>query len=217
MSLRLGALLCVFGSIACSHDPPPRASAASDAQQQARASTDPVMKPASLENSAPVKPAAPSAAASHRDFEGTEGKASPKSPSTAQADVPSASTVAPDATKRNDAPENAKRNDAPDNTKRNVAPDNTKRNERDRNGAALTPLDQSNGEADLKITQQIRKSVMADGSLSFTAKNVKIITQNGHVTLRGPVKTEQERSAIEAAARQVAGTIAVDNQIEVIK
>jgi osmotically-inducible protein OsmY len=166
------------------------------------------MKPASLENSAPAKPAAPSAAASHRDFEGTERTAPSKLPSTGQANVPSASTVAPD---------DAKRNDAPDNTKRNVAPDNTKRNERDRNGAALTPLDQSNNEADLKITQQIRKSVMADGSLSFTAKNVKIITQNGHVTLRGPVKTEQERSAIEAAARQVAGATAIDNQIEVIK
>ena len=58
---------------------------------------------------------------------------------------------------------------------------------------------------------------MKDGSLSFTAKNVKIITINGKVTLRGPVKTDQERAAIEAAAKQVAGATQVDNQIEVKK
>ncbi|HYJ09854.1 MAG TPA: BON domain-containing protein, partial [Polyangiaceae bacterium] len=87
----------------------------------------------------------------------------------------------------------------------------------DRNAAAPTPMDQGQNETDLKITQQIRQAVMADGSLSFTAKNVKIITQNGKVTLRGPVNTAQERSAIEAAARKVAGTAQIDNQIEVKK
>ena len=96
-------------------------------------------------------------------------------------------------------------------------PDNTKVNERDRSSAALTPLDQRNNETDLKITQQVRQAVMADGSLSFTAKNVKIITQAGKVTLRGPVKTAPERDAIEAAARKVAGVTQVDNQIEVKK
>ena len=95
-------------------------------------------------------------------------------------------------------------------------PDNTKVNKRDTNSAALTPMDQGNGETDLRITQQIRQAVMADGSLSFTAKNVKIITMNGSVTLRGPVNTAAERSAIEAAARKVAGA-QVDNQIEVKK
>lgn len=95
-------------------------------------------------------------------------------------------------------------------------PDNTKVNERDTNSGALTPMDQGNGETDLRITQQIRQAVMADGSLSFTAKNVKIITMNGSVTLRGPVNTAAERSAIEAAARKVAGA-QVDNQIEVKK
>ena len=95
-------------------------------------------------------------------------------------------------------------------------PDNTKVNERDTNSAALTPVDQGNGDIDLRMTQQIRQAVMADGSLSFTAKNVKIITLNGSVTLRGPVNTAAERSAIEAAARKVAGA-RVDNQIEVKK
>ena len=97
-----------------------------------------------------------------------------------------------------------------------AAPDNTKVNKRDTNSAALTPVDQGNGEIDLRITQQIRQAVMADNSLSFTAKNVKIITLNGTVTLRGPVNTAAERSAIEAAARRVAGA-QVDNQIEVKK
>jgi hyperosmotically inducible protein len=96
-------------------------------------------------------------------------------------------------------------------------PDNTKRNERDRDAAALTPTDQGNGESDLKITQRIRQAVMADGSLSFNAKNVKIITVGGKVTLRGPVKSDAERAAIDAAAKNVAGAGQVDNQIEVKK
>jgi len=102
-------------------------------------------------------------------------------------------------------------------TSSDVAPDNTKVNERDRNNTALTPMDQSNAKTDLKITQQIRQAVMADGTLSFAAKNVKIITQGGKVTLRGPVKSDQERSSIEAAARKVAGVAQVDNQLEVKK
>lgn len=96
-------------------------------------------------------------------------------------------------------------------------PDNTKVNERDRNSNTLTPLDQGNGESDLKLTQSIRRAVMADKALSFTAKNVKIITKDGKVTLRGPVKTDEERAAIEADARNAAGTAPIDNQIEVKK
>ena len=98
-----------------------------------------------------------------------------------------------------------------------TAADNTKRNERDRNDAALTSGDQGNGESDLKITQRIRQAVMSDGSLSFNAKNVKIITVGGKVTLRGPVKSDAERAAIEAAAKSVAGAGQVDNQLEVKK
>jgi len=98
-----------------------------------------------------------------------------------------------------------------------TAPDNTKVNERDRNAGAVTPVDQGNNQTDLKITQQIRQAVMADDSLSFTAKNVKIIAVNGKVTLRGPVSSDQERAAIEAAAKKVAGPTNVENQIEVKK
>jgi len=70
-----------------------------------------------------------------------------------------------------------------------TAPDNTGRNVRDRGGDTLTPGDQSNTKADLTLTQQIRKALMADKSLSTNAKNIKIITANGVVTLRGPVNT----------------------------
>jgi len=95
-------------------------------------------------------------------------------------------------------------------------PDNTAVNERDRNSSALTPMDQGNSESDRKITQQIRKSVIGDKSLSFTAKNVKIITKNGMVTLRGPVKSDAEKASIDASARQAAGDH-IDNQLEVKK
>ncbi len=95
------------------------------------------------------------------------------------------------------------------------APDNTGVNERDRDKVAVTPMDQKNSRADLDTTQAIRKAVMADDSLSMTAKNVKVITDNGVITLRGPVKTEAEKKTIEAKARSVAGNNRVDNQIDV--
>lgn len=96
--------------------------------------------------------------------------------------------------------------------------DNSGINKRDTNSAALTPMDQGGSESDRKLTQQIRQDLMKDKSLSFTAKNVKIITINGKVTLRGPVKSEAERSSIEAAARRAAGSGAqVDSQLEISK
>jgi len=98
------------------------------------------------------------------------------------------------------------------------APDNSGVNTRDRSSAALTPMDQGGSESDRKITQQIRQDLMKDNSLSFTAKNVKVITINGKVTLRGPVKSEAERSAVEAAARRAAGNGGqVDSQLEISK
>ena len=93
--------------------------------------------------------------------------------------------------------------------------DNTERNVRDRDSKALTPMDQSENKADLTITQRIRKAVVADHSLSTNAKNVKIITNDGVVTLRGPVKSEHEKTKIVAKAQQVAGVSKVDDQLEV--
>jgi hyperosmotically inducible protein len=94
--------------------------------------------------------------------------------------------------------------------------DNTKINSRDRHGA-LTPMDQGNSGTETKITAAIRKGIMRDKTLSFTAKNVKVITVGSKVTLRGPVKTDQEKSAIEAIATQAAGVAEVDDQLEVKK
>ena len=96
-----------------------------------------------------------------------------------------------------------------------VEPDNSGRNVRDRDDQNKTTGDQSENEADRTITQNIRRAVTADDSLSTNAKNVKIITNNGMVTLRGPVKSEKEKAEIEAKAKQVAGVKGVDNQLEV--
>jgi hypothetical protein len=96
-----------------------------------------------------------------------------------------------------------------------VAPDNSGRNVRDRGDETKTPMDQSESEADRTITQNIRRALTADDSLSTNAKNVKIITNDGTVTLRGPVKSEKEKADIEAKAKQVAGVKQVDNQLEV--
>jgi len=96
-----------------------------------------------------------------------------------------------------------------------VEPDNSGRNVRDRDDQNKTTGDQSENEADRTITQNIRRAVTADDSLSTNAKNVKIITNNGMVTLRGPVKSEKEKAEIEAKAKQVAGVKSVDNQLEV--
>lgn len=85
----------------------------------------------------------------------------------------------------------------------------------DRDPNALTPMDQSNSSRDVEITQAIRKKVIDADDLSFNAKNVKIITVSGKVTLRGPVESAEERSAIERTARDVAGVRNVDNQLEV--
>jgi osmotically-inducible protein OsmY len=69
----------------------------------------------------------------------------------------------------------------------------------------------------LNLTQQIRKAIMADKSLSTNAKNVKIITANGFVTLRGPVNTPQEKATIEAKAQSIAGANNVDSQLEIVR
>jgi hyperosmotically inducible periplasmic protein len=97
----------------------------------------------------------------------------------------------------------------------NVAADNTKVNERDRSAAALTPGDQGNNDLDLGITQKIRQGVVKDDTLSMSAKNVKIITTGGVVTLRGPVKSDGEKTSIGALATGVPGVKRVDNQLEI--
>jgi hyperosmotically inducible periplasmic protein len=102
---------------------------------------------------------------------------------------------------------------AADNKK--AEPDNTATNERDRSGETKTSGDQSNSSADLKITQDIRRAIMKDSELSTSAKNIKIITDNGQVTLRGPVKNAQEKAKIDQLARSAAGGAKIDDQLDV--
>jgi osmotically-inducible protein OsmY len=97
---------------------------------------------------------------------------------------------------------------------------NTGRNVRDRDNelksnATTTAGDQSENEQDRTITENVRKAVSSDDALSTNAKNVKIITNNGTVTLRGPVKSQKEKVDIEAKAKQIAGVKNVDNQLEI--
>jgi osmotically-inducible protein OsmY len=76
-------------------------------------------------------------------------------------------------------------------------------------------MDQGESQLDRDMTQSIRKSVIADDSLSFTAKNVKIITRDGRVTLRGVVNNAREKATIEKSAKELAGANKVTNQLEV--
>ncbi len=94
-------------------------------------------------------------------------------------------------------------------------PDNTATNERDRSGETKTSGDQSNSSTDLKVTQAIRRALMKDRELSTMAKNIKVVTANGQVTLRGPVKTVQEKTKVDQIARSAAGGARIDDQLEV--
>jgi hyperosmotically inducible periplasmic protein len=93
--------------------------------------------------------------------------------------------------------------------------DNSAKNERDRSGETKTPEDQSNSPEDVKITKAIRQAVVKDDALTMTAKNIKIITAGGQVTLRGPVNNAEEKAKIEKIAKAAAGATKVDNQLEV--
>jgi osmotically-inducible protein OsmY len=96
-----------------------------------------------------------------------------------------------------------------------VAADNTAKNERDQRGSELTPGDQPENAADRTITQQVRQGVVKGDDISLAGKNVKIITIDGVVTLRGPVGTAKEKSDIATVAKQVEGVKRVDNQLEI--
>jgi osmotically-inducible protein OsmY len=92
---------------------------------------------------------------------------------------------------------------------------NTAKNERDRDPALLTPEDQGGSELDRGVTQRIRQGVVKDDALSITGKNIKIITREGVVTLRGPVKTAEEKAQIAAIATKTDGVKRVENQLEI--
>src|SRR4029077_7680143 len=94
-----------------------------------------------------------------------------------------------------------------------TAPDNSKVNSRDRAKDAVTADQQKENAGDLEITKHIRRILTQDKSLSSYAHNVKVIAQGGQVTLKGPVRSEQEKRTVEAAATEVAGAGHVTSEI----
>jgi osmotically-inducible protein OsmY len=96
-----------------------------------------------------------------------------------------------------------------------TSPDNTKMNAQDRDKAAPTADQQKDNRSDREITQQIRQSLVKDKSLSTYGHNVKVITQNGQVTLKGPVRSDDEKKAIEAKATEVAGENKVTSELNI--
>jgi hyperosmotically inducible protein len=100
-------------------------------------------------------------------------------------------------------------------TNQPTAPDNTKVNERDRSQNEPTADQQKDNRSDRDITQQIRQSIMKDKSLSTYAHNIKIVTKDGQVTLKGPVRSEDEKQAIEAKAAEVARDGKVTSELNI--
>jgi len=96
------------------------------------------------------------------------------------------------------------------------APDNTKANAREHQTGQLSADQQNNGASDVNKTRDVRKAIIADKSLSTYAHNVKIITQNGTVTLKGPVRSSEEKSAVELKAAEVVGASHVVNQLSIV-
>lgn len=92
--------------------------------------------------------------------------------------------------------------------------DNTARNERDRTGRALTPVDQSSEPKDLAITTRIREALIADNTLGTDAKNIKVITVNGQVTLRGPVANADEHAKVVDIAKDLGLPTELHDELE---
>jgi hyperosmotically inducible periplasmic protein len=95
-----------------------------------------------------------------------------------------------------------------------LAADNSGKNVRDRSDVTLTPEEQGVSDADRETTRKVRRALMANDQLSVTAKNIKIITVNGKVTLRGPVNSTQERELVDSIVKQL-GLSAIDDQLEI--
>ena len=93
--------------------------------------------------------------------------------------------------------------------------DNTRVNTRDRAKGAVTADQQKENAGDRTLTQKIRRAIMQDKALSSYAHNVKVIAQDGQVTLKGPVRSDQEKQTVEAKATEVAGAGRVTNELSV--
>lgn len=93
--------------------------------------------------------------------------------------------------------------------------DNTDLNTRDKSGGTLTPQNQPNSESDLKVLAAVRSSIVDDDNLSTAAHNVKVMVVKGVVTLRGPVKSTNEKARVEEHTRNVAGVVSIDNRLDI--
>ena len=93
--------------------------------------------------------------------------------------------------------------------------DNTGINARDKSGATTLPTDQSGAKPDVELAAAVRKAIVEDESLSTLAHNVKVVTQGGAVTLRGPVQNEEEKRQVGQLARLTPGVTNVDNQLDI--
>jgi|SRR5271165_303099 len=96
------------------------------------------------------------------------------------------------------------------------AGDNSKMNDQDLNGDGTTAQQQKENPSDRELTQHVRQAIMQDKSLSTYAHNVKVISRNGTVTLKGPVRSEDEKRAIDAKAVEVAGREKVVDELTVV-
>ena len=94
-------------------------------------------------------------------------------------------------------------------------PDNSKVNTKDRAAGAATADQQKENAADRALTSKIRRALVQDKTLSSYAHNVKVITQGGQVTLKGPVRSEDEKRLVETKATELAGAGHVSNQMSV--
>ncbi len=97
-----------------------------------------------------------------------------------------------------------------------VAGDNSKVNQQDRQSSAPTADQQKNDPSDLQLSREVRRSLVKDKSLSTYAHNIKVIAENGKVTLKGPVRSDDERAAVLAKATQVAGEANVNDEMTVV-
>jgi hyperosmotically inducible protein len=210
MKTVLAALLCTLGVVACGESRP------AQTPTTTTSSTTETTAPLPASGMSPTTPSTMPGTATPSITPSTEPSTTTTTPGDLDTTGPrhdeSMTGTAPSTTGAGAAAPSSDNPGAADKTKDAT---NTKINDRDRKGTA-TPTKQGGGN-DRNITAEIRRSLVGDKTLSFTAKNVKIITVGGKVTLRGPVKSDDEKSAIEAKAKTANGVTEVDNQLEVKK
>lgn len=95
------------------------------------------------------------------------------------------------------------------------AADNSRANKRDAQQDTMTPMDQPNNKADVKVAADARSAIVKDKSLSTKAHNVKLVASGGTVTLRGPVASADEKAKIQTLVAAVPGVTRVDNQLDI--